>query len=409
MPQSLEERLQRLPKGWAVERLGDLPTVQVIGYGITQPGTHTDDGVPMVRAADVQDGRLRNDEPRLISRRVHEANQRSQLRVGDVVVVLVGRVGEPALVTGEFHEWNAARTIGVIRMTESDEASWLRLWLRVWFGSSEVREWCERRATGSTLHRTLSLSVLRDLPVPLPPLAPRGPFMRALHLLEAKTATNARIADCAKELTDAQFAVEARGAETWPELPLEALAEMRTGAAARPRPEEHGVPAEKGVAFATPANILQSNAPHLHEGERRLSVAEAAVVCDPHSLLVASREDGVRVVMNEVPVVAGRNVLVLKTGSRTDAYWLLHDIRLRGPELAATAQGSAGRELSRRAFGATTVRWPPEETREWFARLASTLHARAHIARTENELLRGLQGRILDSFLSGTFPGKSAS
>ncbi|MFG2473497.1 hypothetical protein [Streptomyces fagopyri] len=94
----------------------------------------------MIRAADVQDGRLRNDEPKLISRRVHEANRRSQLRVGDVVVVLVGRVGEPVLVTGEFHDWNASRTIGVIRMTESDEASWLRLWLRVWFGSSEVRE-----------------------------------------------------------------------------------------------------------------------------------------------------------------------------------------------------------------------------------------------------------------------------
>jgi type I restriction enzyme S subunit len=102
-------------------------------------------------------------------------------------------------------------------------------------------------------------------------------------------------------------------------------------------------------------------------------------------------------------------VLVLSPTSVTDALWPLHDIRLRRAELAATAQGSAGRELSRRAFAATEVRWPPHEVREQFAQLADRLHERAYTALAENRMLRVPRGRILDSFLSGAFPGKSAS
>ncbi|WP_433571181.1 hypothetical protein [Streptomyces sp. CA-251247] len=403
--ESLESELQRLPRDWGVGRLGDLSTVQVIGYGITRPGAHSDDGVPMIRAADIQDGRLRGDEPRRIAFRVHETNLRSQLEVGDVVVVLVGRVGEAAVVSEEFHHWNVSRTVAIIRASDPGEAAWLSLWL----GSPAVREWCERQATGSTLQRTLSLAALRSLSVPVPPVGPRTALLRAMRLVEAKTATNARIAECATELSEAHFAREGRDSKSWPEQPLASLVHLTAGTAPRPRPDGDGTHTEGGTAFVAPADILQSELPHLYATKRRLPKGKEGRVCPPGSLLVASREDGVRAVMNQVPAAIGRNVLALGPESVPDAQWLLHEIRSRGAELAATAQGSAGRELSGRAFGATMVRWPPSDVRECFARLAERLHARAHIAQTENEMLRGLRGRILDSFLSGRFPGKSAS
>ncbi len=403
--ESLESELQRLPRGWGVGRLGDLPTVQVIGYGITRPGAHIDDGVPMIRAADIQDGRLSSDEPRRIASRVHETNLRSQLEVGDVVVVLVGRVGEAAVVSGEFRHWNASRTVAIIRASEPDEAAWLSLWL----GSSAVRDWCERQATGSTLQRTLSLAALRSLPVPMPPTGPRAALLRATRLLAAKTTTNVRIAECATELSDARFACETRNSESWPEQPIAGLVHLTAGSAPRPRPDDDGTHTGGGTAFVAPADILQSNLPHLYSTERRLPKGKEFRVCAPGSLLVASREDGVRAVMNQVPVAIGRGVLVLGLDSVSDAHWLLHEIRSRGAEFAAAAHGSAGRELSRSTFGAIMVRWPPSDVRERFARLVGRLHERARIAQVEDEKLRDLRGRILDSFLTGAFPGKSAS
>lgn len=398
--EDLEGRLRRLPDGWEVGRLGELPTAQVIGYGVTRPGAHTEDGVPMIRAADIQGGRLRGDEPRRIDFRVHEANRRSWLEIGDVVVVLVGRVGEAAVVEAEFHHWNTSRTVAVIRAREPDEAAWLNLWL----GSPEVRAWCEQRATASTLQRTLSLTALRNLPVPLPPAGSREPLLRAMRLLEEKTATNGRITKCAMELSEAYFAREASGGTSWPERSLGSLVPLTAGTAPRPGPIDEGSLSEPGTAFVAPADILQSKSPHLYATERRLPRGKEGRVCAPGSLLVASREDGVRAVMNHVPAAIGRNVLALEPESESDAYWLLHEIRLRTAELVATAQGSAGRELSRKAFAAITVRWPSQEVREQFTRVAGRLHDRARAAERESERLRELRGRFLDGFLSGTFP-----
>ncbi|WP_431985565.1 hypothetical protein [Streptomyces griseoflavus] len=403
--ESLEHRLQQLPAGWSVSRLGDLPTAQVIGYGVTRPGPHTDDGVPMIRSADIQEGRLRGDEPRRIAPRVHEANLRSRLQAGDIVVVLVGRVGEAAVVGAEFHHWNASRTVAIIRTSEPDEAAWLNLWL----GSPTVRAWCERHATGSTLQRTLSVAALRKLPVPIPPAGRRTSVLRALRLLEQKTAANARIARCATELSEAQFAHLASDGASWPERSLASLVQFTAGTAPRPGPDDDGVPTERGPAFVAPADILQSESPHLYATERRLSPGKQGRTRAPGTLLVASREDGVRAVMNHVPAVIGRNVLALEAESVSDAYWLLQELRSRSAELAASAQGSAGREISRKGFAATAVMWPPPEVREQFARLADRLQQRARVAETETERLRELRDRILDGFLAGSFPRTPAA
>ncbi|MGC9379740.1 hypothetical protein [Streptomyces sp. MH13] len=399
--EELERRLQQLPSGWDVVRLGDLPTAKVIGYGVTRPGAHTEDGVPMIRAADIQEGRLHGEEPRRIAPRVHEANLRSRLEAGDVVVVLVGRVGEAAVVEGEFHHWNASRTVAIIRSSDPGEAVWLNLWL----GSPTVRAWCERQATATTLQRTLSVTALRKLPVPIPPAGLRASLLRAVRLLEEKTATNARITKCATELSEAHFVREAGGGTVWPQWPLAGLVHLTAATAApRPRPDEEGALSERGTAFVAPADILQSESPHLYATERRLPLGKEGRVCAPGAVLVASRGDGVRAVMSHVPAAIGRNVLALEAESVSDAYWLLHEVRSRSAELVSTAQGSAGRALSQKAFAAITVRWPPQEVREQFARLAVRLHERARTAESESGKLRDLQGRLLDGFLSGTFP-----
>lgn len=403
--ESLEHRLQRLPAGWSVASLGDLPTARVIGYGVTRPGPHTVDGVPMVRSADIQEGQLRGDEPRRIAPRVHEANLRSRLEAGDIVVVLVGRVGEAAVVGAEFHHWNASRTVAIIRTREPEEAAWLNLWL----GSPTVRAWCERQATGSTLQRTLSVAALRKLPVPIPPTGLRAFVLRAMRLLQEKAATNVRIARCATELSEAQFAHLVGDSASWHERPLASLVQFTAGAAPRPGPDDDGAPTGRGPAFVAPADILQSESPHLYATERWLSPGKEGRTRAPGSLLVASREDGVRAVMSHVPAVIGRNVLALEAASVSDAYWLLHELRSRSAELAASAQGSAGRELSRKAFAATAVIWPPLEVREQFARLAGRLQQRARVAETETERLRELRDRILDGFLSGSFPRRPAA
>ncbi|WP_157987169.1 hypothetical protein [Streptomyces atratus] len=406
IPDRMEERLNRLPQGWGVAPLDQLPSVQMIGYGITRPGAHVDDGVGMVRAADIQDGHLHSDEPRRISPRTHQANIRSELRVGDVLIVLVGRVGEAAVVTDAYHGWNAARTVAVVRMTEPDEAAWLRLWL----GSPYVRDWCESHVTGSTLQRTLNLKVLRSLPVPLPPPEVRAVFLRTTEVMEGKAAVNTRIAECAMSLSDALFAVETKDKGAWPERSFGTLAHLRSGHASRPRedaPHADESSQEFAVPFLAPADVLRRGLPYVSRTDTWLASPDAESMCAPQSLLLATREDGVHAVLNEVPVVPGRGILALQPEALADSYWLLHEVRARSGELTAAAQGPGGRELSRNAFAATAVQWPPPSVRERFAQLAGKLHLRARAAYAENESLNRLQDRLLGSFLDGALSVES--
>lgn len=403
----MEERLNQLPADWAVVPLDRMPAVQIIGYGITRPGTHVEGGVGMVRAADIQDGRLHSDEPRRISPRTHQENVRSELRVGDVLVVLVGRVGEAAVVTDEYHGWNAARTVAVLRTAEPDAAAWLRLWL----GSSYVREWCESRATGSTLQRTLNLTVLRDLPVPVPPSGARAAFLRTVDAVERKEVVNTRIEECAMSLSDALFAVAARDKGAWPMRPFGELAHTRAGHRSRPRADasQAGTSSSSAaVPFVAPADIFGRGMPYLSRTDAWLASPDGEeAVCAPLSLLLATREDGVHATLNEVPVVPGRGVLALRPETPADAYWLLHEVRARSVELTAAAQGPGGRELSRGAFASTAVRWPPAVVRDRFAELADRLHRRAKAAHAENEILRRMRERVLASFLDGAPGGAS--
>ncbi|WP_162600402.1 hypothetical protein [Streptomyces sp. CS147] len=354
----------------------------------------------MIRASDIQEGRLHSEEPRRISPLTHEANARSEVRVGDVVVVLVGRVGEAAVVTEEYEGWNVARTVALVRTADPVHAAWLRLWLR----SSYVRDWCDRHVRGSTLQRTLNLKDLRGLPVPLPPAGVGAALLRTVETAERKASVNRRIAECAMSLSDALFAFEARNRGAWPERSFGEVTLMRAGQAARPREgasSRSALPPEEGVPFLAPADVLRKGLPYVSRTEAWLVSPDEGSACAPQSLLLATREDGVHAVMNEVPVVPGRGVLVLHAETLADTYWLLHEVRSRSRELTAAAQGPGGRELSRNAFASSALHWPTWSVRERFAQVVAKLHARARDAHAENAVLSGLRDGLLEDSLDG--------
>ncbi|MFJ9177020.1 hypothetical protein [Streptomyces sp. NPDC102360] len=71
---------------WAA--LADLPGVEVVGYGINRPGRPALDGVPMLRAGDIGDGRIQTTDTVCVRREVAEAHPKTRLRPGDLLIVL---------------------------------------------------------------------------------------------------------------------------------------------------------------------------------------------------------------------------------------------------------------------------------------------------------------------------------
>ncbi|MEU1019202.1 hypothetical protein ABZ383_12810 [Streptomyces sp. NPDC005900] len=369
--------------------LDDLPGVEVVGYGVNRPGPVDAEGVPMLRAGDIVDGRVQASEAVRVGHAVADAHPRTRLRTGDLLVVLVGRIGEAAI-TGPAQEgWQVARSVALVRCDDLDLARWLRAWLAV----PAARAWCEARAAGS-VQRTLGLKWLRQLPVALPSVAERDRALRVITAVESRIDVNDRIARTSVELADAHFDVLTRDRSSWPVRTFgDIVRKSWTSTAARspvPREEETWVAA---------ADVLHNSLPHVCLDAEEQSCEAAG------SVLLVPKDGQVHAAVGPGSVAVSRGVLVLQPEQAADTWWLLHEIRSRSSELARLAQGTAGRELSVRAIGNTEVAKPPQEELAHFVERASTLHARALTATRESHTLRAL----LTGFLRTLEPADSSA
>ena len=144
-----------------------------ICYGVVQPGQPDPTGVPVVRVSDIRGGRVATNEPLRISKEVESQYARSRLRGGELLLTLVGTVGELAVAPVELRGWNTARAVGVIPVRPDIGAEWVRYALT----SGALQEHMGARLN-TTVQATLNLRDVAALPVPLPPAVERRAIVR---------------------------------------------------------------------------------------------------------------------------------------------------------------------------------------------------------------------------------------
>src|SRR5437016_2348366 len=103
-----------LPDDWRYELLGDLVDDRGISYGIVQPGSESDKGVPIVRVNNIRNGHVDTSDVLRVDRNIEEKFKRSRLLGGEVLLTLVGTLGEVAIAPDTLRGWNVARAVGVI-------------------------------------------------------------------------------------------------------------------------------------------------------------------------------------------------------------------------------------------------------------------------------------------------------
>jgi type I restriction enzyme S subunit len=170
---------------WPLRPLVELTQDRQISYGIVQPGSNSVSGVPIVRVKDVRDGRISRRDPLIVDPEISRRHARTILRGGEVLVTIVGSVGEVAVAPADLAGWNVARAIAVVRPTPEVEAEWVRLCFQV----DNVRAVIASRLN-TTVQATLNLADLKALRIPVPPFEVREPILRVLRALDHRIAAN---------------------------------------------------------------------------------------------------------------------------------------------------------------------------------------------------------------------------
>lgn len=159
--------LPPLPEKWCWASVDDLlPATEPICYGVVQPGSETEGGIPLVRVCDLVDGTVEIEQLRTISAAVDEEYARSRLNGGEVLVSVVGTIGRVAIAPPETRGANIARAIARLSFTSSVPVDWAAAWLSAPYMQDRLN-----RDAREVARKTLNLSTLQRAPVPLAPLA----------------------------------------------------------------------------------------------------------------------------------------------------------------------------------------------------------------------------------------------
>ncbi len=184
---------------WPQATLGDLLEGGRLSYGIVQPGFNVPGGVPVVRVTDLTGGRVDVRRPLRVEPAISAKHARTVLTGGELLISVVGTIGETAVAPPELAGWNVARAIAVIR-PKGVSAHWIRRCLQ----TREIRALLDA-GLNTTVQSTLNLTELKRVRIPLPPAEVRDAIVKVLEALDDKIAVNDRIRTLTDELCRTEF------------------------------------------------------------------------------------------------------------------------------------------------------------------------------------------------------------
>ncbi len=193
--------LDPLPDGWKYMPLGELvDSTRGISYGIVQPGSYVQNGTPIVRVNNLKNGRIIVDDILKISQTIEEKYQRTRLRGGEVLLSLVGSLGQTSVVPKELRGWNVARAVAVIPVLSEINPEWVNYALR----SPQSQHYIWTWAT-TTVQATLNLGDVVRLPIPIPSEKERQTIIEILGALDDKIELNRRMNQTLESMARAVF------------------------------------------------------------------------------------------------------------------------------------------------------------------------------------------------------------
>lgn len=175
-----------LPNDWQVVKVDELlADDRGISVGVMYPGEHEPNGVPLIKAGDIQNSVLSTQIDSRISRAVHQEYKRTALEGGELLITLVGTPGQCVIIPKKMAGWNAARALAVVRLKDPNDAQFFRYAFQNPITQHLVREWCN-----TTVQATLNLREIKELPLPWPPAPKRRHIAHILGTLDDKIELN---------------------------------------------------------------------------------------------------------------------------------------------------------------------------------------------------------------------------
>ena len=400
----------------------------------------TSSGVPVVKIANVKDGRLALGGCSFVSQSVAESADEFALRSGDILIAMTGYIGDVAAV--REHNLPAMLNQRVGRFSIRDlrllEPRFLFYLLR----DSDIRRAIEGLGYGSA-QPNVSPSLIHGVEIPLPPLSDQRAIAHILGTMDDKIELNRRMNETLEAMARALFKswfvdfdpVRAKAEGRDPGLPrsvadlfparlveselgeipegwqvwrVAQVGDVICGKTPSTRvPEYYGhdvpfvtIPDMHGKIFVTATRKHLSQAGAASQPQKMLPAGAICVSCiaTPGLVVITTEESQTNQQINTV--VPGESDEIYFW------FWSLHNL---GDEIQAGGSGgSVLTNLSTGRFADLSVLAPPSKVRSSYHSFTAHLFCRILANEKEARTLAGLRDSLLPKLVSGELQVKDA-
>ena len=164
---------------WNEEAVGSLATHMTNGFVGTATPHYRERGVRYLTSKNIRRDRIDSSKMIYISEEFHKANQKSTLRVGDVLMVQSGHIGTTAVVTDEYRDCNCHALILMRFNKECMNPHYASLYFNSTAGKTRLSD----IFVGSTI-KHVNTGDLRKFRLPLPPLETQRYIAAKIHSID---------------------------------------------------------------------------------------------------------------------------------------------------------------------------------------------------------------------------------
>ncbi|MCI1021589.1 restriction endonuclease subunit S [Pseudomonas putida] len=155
------------PRNWELVRLSELiDPRRTITYGVLKPGVEDPNGIPLVKAENIQFNHVLTDFKSRITPELNEEFRRTKLVGGEILLTLVGSIGRCAIAPRELAGANLSRSVGLIVPLDPINKAFVVYMITALINQDFIDANC-----AGTAQKVLNVGTVNDLVLPLPPLA----------------------------------------------------------------------------------------------------------------------------------------------------------------------------------------------------------------------------------------------
>lgn len=179
-----------VPNDWEVKKLEDVVSKRrKITYGIVVPGPYEPNGNLMIRAKDYSFGWQPIESIYRVSDKMHQSYKRSQVRKGDVLLTIVGSIGNTAIVPEGLEGANITQQTARLSFDEHDANFFYSIM------SSEIGKKEIYRYAKSGVQPSLNLADIAKFKIPVPPFPEQQKIAKILSTWDNAISTTERLID----------------------------------------------------------------------------------------------------------------------------------------------------------------------------------------------------------------------